>query len=56
MNYVLKLFLTFRKFEPRHSYELYSFLKKVCTLTYISSFKVERTNNIFETQFFAISE
>ena len=32
LGFILKIFLKFRKFQPRYSYKIYSYRKKECTV------------------------
>ena len=32
LGFILKIFLKFRKFQPRYSYKIYSYKKKECTV------------------------
>ena len=33
LGFILKIFLKFRKFQPRYSYKIYSYRKKECTVS-----------------------
>ena len=47
LEFILKVFLRFRKFQPRYSYKIYSYRKKECTnkLTVSISRHLESSNN-----------